>query len=316
MAGKVDTPNGIVDKDNTSNVPRALLADFGVDSSVLRPDHVVWLDGLATFLRRHAFPPTKGKWVITITGRASKTGSDYHNRLLSERRCNEVRKHLGMKLVGVSIEFAPTYLGEASPFNSKINENARDRSVEVFVVASVAPIRIDPEPAPGGEERKKVFDLVVTDFLVHTLGLSDAVIPGVPGARIPLGWCWWKMNLTITDPDTDDTEQYFFEGDGACPLNARGMAPFEGWSRAAKIGKIQPFVASSKHKADSFEGRAQIALMKYLAGQFHAGGELGNGFAFGKANKFVLQEAFPGLPVVCAASGTLKFGFKHIPRIP
>jgi hypothetical protein len=51
MKGKVDTPNGIVDKDNASNVPRALLADFGVDSAILQPDHVVWLDGLATFLR-------------------------------------------------------------------------------------------------------------------------------------------------------------------------------------------------------------------------------------------------------------------------
>ena len=50
MTGKVDTPNGIVEKDNASNVPRALLADFGVDSDILRPDHVVWLDGLATFL--------------------------------------------------------------------------------------------------------------------------------------------------------------------------------------------------------------------------------------------------------------------------
>ena len=164
---------------------------------ILRPAHVVWLDGLATFLRRRAFPPTKGKWVITITGRASKTGSDYHNRRLSERRCSVVRKHLANKLVGVSIEFAPTYLGEASPFNTKINENARDRSVEVFVVASVAPIRIDPDP-PGGAERTKVFDLVVSEFLVHTIGS--------PVMTLPIGWCWWKMNLTVTDPDTDDIE--------------------------------------------------------------------------------------------------------------
>ena len=304
MTGKVDTPNGIVEKDNASNVPRALLADFGVDSDILRPDHVVWLDGLATFLRRRAFPPTKGKWVITITGRASKTGSDYHNRLLSERRCNAVRKHLASKLVGVSIEFAPTYLGEASPFNTKVNENARDRSVEVFVVPSVVPIRIDPDPSPGGEERQKVFDLVVSEFLVHTIGS--------PVMTVPIGWCWWKMNLTVTDPDTDDVESYFFEGDGACPINARGMAPGEGWSRSAKMGKPQPFVASSKHKADSFEGRAQIGLIRFLAGQFHAGGELGKGFAFGKADKFVLPQAFPSPPPVCAASGTLKFGFKHI----
>ena len=197
MKGKVDTPNGIADQDMASNVPRALLADFGVDSDILRPAHVVWLDGLATFLRRRAFPPTKGKWVITITGRASKTGSDYHNRRLSERRCNAVRKHLANKLVGVSIEFAPTYLGEASPFNTKINENARDRSVEVFVVASVAPIRIDPDP-PGGAERTKVFDLVVSEFLVHTIGS--------PVMTLPIGWCWWKMNLTVTDPDTDDID--------------------------------------------------------------------------------------------------------------
>ena len=155
MTGKVDTPNGIVEKDNASNVPRALLADFGVDSDILRPDHVVWLDGLATFLRRRAFPPTKGKWVITITGRASKTGSDYHNRRLSERRCNAVRKHLASKLVGVSIEFAPTYLGEASPFNTKVNENARDRSVEVFVVPSVVPIRIDPDPSRAARSDKR-----------------------------------------------------------------------------------------------------------------------------------------------------------------
>ena len=90
------------------------------------------------------------------------------------------------------------------------------------------------------------------------------------------------------------------------------MAPGEGWSRSAKMGKPQPFVASSKHKADSFEGRAQIGLIRFLAGQFHAGGELGKGFAFGKADKFVLPQAFPSPPPVCAASGTLKFGFKHI----
>jgi hypothetical protein len=308
MKGHVDTPNGIAEKDNTSNVPRVLLADFGVDLDILRPKHVEWLDGLGRFLRAHAFPPTKGKWVITITGRASKTGSDYHNRYLSERRCNAVRKYLAMRLVGVSIEFAPTYLGEASPFNTKINENARDRSVEVFVVPSVVPIRIDLDPSPGGEERKKVFDLSVTDFLVHTIGS--------PTAKVPIGWCWWKMNLTITDPDTEDTELYFFEGDGPSPINARGMAPGEGWSRSARSGNIQPFVASSKHKANSFEGRAQVAVMKFLAGQFHAGGELGKGFAFGKADKFVLQEAFPGLPLLCTASGTLKFGFKHIPKFP
>jgi hypothetical protein len=109
---------------------------------------------------------------------------------------------------------------------------------------------------------------------------------------------------------------YFFEGDGTCPFITRGMSPWEGWSRSSKVGDPQPFVASSKHKADSFEGRAQIALVKYLAGQFHAGGELGTGFAFGKADKFVLQKAFPRVPLVCVASGTLKFGFVHIPRVP
>ena len=205
MKGHVDTPNGIAEQDYTSSVPRVLLADFGVDLDILRPKHVDWLDGLATYLRARAFPPTKGKWVIKITGRASKTGSDYHNRLLSERRCNAVRKYLATKLVGVAIEFAPTYLGEASPFSAKVTENARDRSVEVFAVPSVVPLRIDPEPTPGGEERNKLFDLTVTDFRVHTAGLSDF--------KVPVGLCWWKMNLTITDPDTDDAELYFFEGE-------------------------------------------------------------------------------------------------------
>lgn len=173
-------------------------------------------------------------------------------------------------------------------------------------MASVVPIRIDPDPNPGGEERKKVFDLVVTDFLVHTIGS--------PTITVPFGWCWWTVNLTITDPDTDDTQSYLFEGDGLCPRNAGGMAPVEGWSRSVRSGKIQPLVASSKHKADSFEGRAQLGLIRFLTGFFRAGGELGKGFAFGKINKFVLPEGFPSLPPASEATGTLKFGFRHIPR--
>ena len=94
-----------------SDPHRALLADFDIDGSKLKPAHREWLDGVATFLRKHPIPHGTGKWTVTITGRASKTGSDSHNGWLSKQRAEAVRNYLLPKLPGVSFEVALAALG-------------------------------------------------------------------------------------------------------------------------------------------------------------------------------------------------------------
>lgn len=290
----------------TSDGRRALLADFDVDQHELRPKHREWLNGLANIIRRSHLRPPHGMWNIEVTGRASKTGSNAHNAKLSDRRKTEVRLYLERRIGPVPIQWIEKALGEEAPFDAAIDENARDRSVEVLARPSVfiEPSRPKRDPRPPAAD--KIFDLVV-DRLVCIVGEGTFV-----------RFTTWIMNVTISDPVTDDAAQYFFEGGGtSAPVPTKFLVTSV-QIRSVKIGGFQAFRASNRLTVDSFAGDGGLTIPTSGPNQFRFGGNkltdnVGpRKFPRGRVDDFVFPNMDRNLPAFASATGKFARGIADI----
>src|SRR5262249_4522063 len=99
------SPNGLVFA-ISSRPAGAILGDFDIDGSSLKPDHRSWLD-------RHVINPANarrgkpGLWLIDLIVRASQSGSDGHNRQLSLDRLRAVQSYLMSRMTGIPAQFFP-----------------------------------------------------------------------------------------------------------------------------------------------------------------------------------------------------------------
>ncbi len=103
--------------------------EFVVDSSELTMDARASLDMVADALRGR--PDVKS---INVIGHTDSTGSDGHNRKLSERRAAAVADYL--RRTGVSSRFVSSGSGESQPIadNASVQGRARNRRVELNVI--------------------------------------------------------------------------------------------------------------------------------------------------------------------------------------
>jgi hypothetical protein len=285
---------------------RALLADFDIDQHDLRPKHREWLNGLANIVRRSHLRPPHGIWLIETTGRASKTGSNAHNAKLSDRRKTEVRLYLERRIGPVPVQWIEKVLGEEAPFDAAIDENARDRSVEVFARPSVfiepPPPKRDPRP-PAAD---KIFDLVVNNFVC------------IVGEGTFIRFTTWIMNITISDPITDLAAQYSFEGSGtSAPVPTKGIVTSV-QIRSVKGGSVQSFRASNRLTVDSFAGDGGLSIPVSGPNQFRFGGNKitdntgPRKFPRGTVNGFALPNADRGLPAFASATGKFSRGVADV----
>jgi hypothetical protein len=130
---KKPSVDGIV-LDRSATPPWGLLADFDINKSDLKKLHRQWLDERVIGpIAAASVSPGRSRWHIELTGFASQTGSDEHNRNLSIARIESVRRYLGARLLGEPLEFHPVPVGEDRPVDKSILENAADRAVEVKV---------------------------------------------------------------------------------------------------------------------------------------------------------------------------------------
>lgn len=301
------SPEGLVEE--SPDGLRALLADFMFEGKALRPAHRRWLDKLAVKIKSRKLPGTHGRWHIVITGRASKSGSYDFNAWISNARAMSVREYLEPQLGGLRVSFDTKFVGEGAPFNYKMTENAKDRSVEVLalVVGSPPPPpikrkKIDPPPDPVAPRRTKEFEFRVKEYVLRTGEI------GIPKTPIGIGWGWFSANIEITDVEGDFTTMYVFEGSGG--VVSFGSPFFLGGAKSMGPGKLYIFKADAKLTGKSFEGIAH--LYQSTDHDFHFGGKIGhadNLFPKGDIDQFDLQQAIPDTPSG-VFTGTMRLGFK------
>jgi hypothetical protein len=236
-----------------------VLDNFGVDSAELTAEHKKRLEALAFDILHTIFMSKREIWLFHLVGSASQTGTDAYNEILSKRRAESVRTFLEARLWGIPKHFKIIALGETSPQDRKIFENARDRYVGVTATLSgrippkIEPIVIDITPkAPA----LKDFTLQVIGFVMQTFGTPISI------ARI-------AMNFTIDDGVMK--KDYTFKGEGVGAF-VSGMTLFGtvGGGRSAARGLRQKFRAYARLSADDFAGKgAYLGIL----GVFQAGGE-------------------------------------------
>ncbi len=118
------------------------LFDFGVDGDNLKPAHTAALDKLLKFMAED-FDKRKApgkRWTIHIDGRASRTGTAEHNRVLSRNRAAQVQRYLCFHLFDHVRATDQLEFERSVDFNTEFNgfekavesgESARERSVRV-----------------------------------------------------------------------------------------------------------------------------------------------------------------------------------------
>jgi hypothetical protein len=124
-------------------VQGALLFNFDLDDDVAKPEHRQWLDVNAVpLLRAH-----NGARAF-LNGTASRVGAAAHNRDLSRRREEDVKRFLTSK--GVSSGRLTTTFSGADLSSSKLKDDERDRAVCVWLqVAGAGKPRVFPrKPFP------------------------------------------------------------------------------------------------------------------------------------------------------------------------
>lgn len=285
------SPSGIV-VPISSRPAGAILGDFDIDGSALKPDHRDWLD-------RHVVEPARarigkpGMWLVDLVGRASRTGADAHNRQLSLNRLREVQSYLSARMTGIPVQFFPEAQGESSPRDWKELENAIDRSVEVRADFSTVkpkhptiPLLIHKPHIWKPRENRKVrdFTLKVEKSSISIFGFEfTAGFIGVVNGTARV-----KLLIRIDEVGTPDFARFNYEAAGpgsifAAKISWKGAKPgisFSEFSAAYQDGRSHPFATEVDLDAQDFAG---AALFRFNA--------MANSLAFGPSSGFFrIQE--------------------------
>lgn len=121
-----------------------LLIDFDIDDDTLKSAHTAALDDLLKFMAED-FARRKGpskRWTVHIDGRASRTGTSEHNRILSKHRASRVQRYMCFHLFDhvratdqLEFEGSVDFNTEFNGFDKAVEpgESSRERSVRVAV---------------------------------------------------------------------------------------------------------------------------------------------------------------------------------------
>ncbi len=244
-----------------TKTPYGYLADFDIGGYDLKSDHKEWLEkNIVLREKAKSGAGVNGRWKIELVGRASQSGSNDFNRILSEQRGDEVEKFLSSHIMPHRLEFSRRNLGESIPLNDSEYENEMDRSVRVRAefLSWGRSKRIEPlipEIKPWRRtDRKSV------DFTIQVLKARVEV--NTTGLRpIPLkkGDIQVWLFIEIRELGTHDTSFYEFKGNGP-------YGHFDkpgGWSRWEGMfqeGNKHRFATEDPMDADDFGGGAHMKV--------------------------------------------------------
>jgi hypothetical protein len=133
---------------------RAVLSNYDIDVDTPKPEHLV-------FLNSRVVPVLLGRRArIWLQGSASRTGTAAHNMALSERRAENVAKHLSSRGVPTS-QMQIDWVGEGLA-TTGIPENADDRAVSLLAAPLIEPPKptpLPPTPTPSTTPTNTAFKI-------------------------------------------------------------------------------------------------------------------------------------------------------------
>ena len=273
---KKSTVDGIV-LDRSATPPWGLLADFDIDKSDLKKLHRQWLDErVVDPIIAASVSPVRSRWHIELTGSASQTGSDEHNRILSIARIDAVRRYLLARLPGEPLDFHPMPIGEDRPLDKSVLENAADRAVDVKVdlkwwfpkghrlIAKVHPLPPKSKPKP----RVRQFDLRVVKGEMQTFSLPlPPVFPKWMHALPKPFRLEMQLDIEINEVGTSDAANYKFTAIGRG--DAIGFVPGEFHWRGGPANRFDP--PSQLFDVDDFESFAILKDVEFREPVFRFG---------------------------------------------
>jgi hypothetical protein len=267
-----------------------ILDNFAVESAILISEHEKKLEALAFDIRHTILMSKSEMWLIHLVGSASQSGSVAFNEALSKRRAESVQKFLQTRLMGIPKLFRIVAIGESSPEERKILENARDRAVGITaqlvgrIPPKIEPIDISEVIKPTVPARKD-FTLQVVSFVLQTFF-----------APVSIGRL--TMNFIIDDGATQ--KKYTFLGDGSGVfIGGSTLFGTVGGGRSVSRGVPQKFEAFAKLSADDFAGKgAYFGLHKmFLFGGHARGASRGlRDFPMGTVKEFEFPNSLGGSP--------------------
>ena len=268
MTLKKTSENGVVFP-RSINPTGAFLADFDIDGTIVKKDHRDWL-------KNEIVDPANAKrsrvgfWSIDLIGRASKSGSDAHNKWLSEQRAIAVHSFLWPKLAGIPVFYNVSSLGESLPFKADEYEHELDRSVEIratyfpakapkipkkhILIPKVIPWR----PRPNRKVMDFKLQVIKAEISIYTLDVKFPFISvGNGEARV-------KMLINIRELGSTDHALYELKGKGpgsivsAKPSFKKAIPGIgaSSWSAKYEKGEIHSFATDVEMDAADFAGPA------------------------------------------------------------
>ena len=288
-----------------------ILDNFAFESAILTSEHEKKLEALAFDIEHTIFMSKSEMWLFHLVGSASQSGSDAFNEALSKRRAESVQKFLETRLMGIPKLFRIVAIGESSPEDRKIFENARDRAVGISaqlvgrMPPKIEPIDIDEVIKPTVPARKD-FTLQVVSFLMQTFFTPVSI------GRI-------AMNFIIDDGSTQ--KKYTFKGEGGGVLiSGSTLCGTIGGGRSVLRGVPQKFTAFAKLSSDDFAGKgAYVGSRKmFLVGGHARGASRGlRDFPMGTVKNFEFPNSLGGSPRTGEFRGEITKGFNPlVPELP
>lgn len=180
--------------------PSVWLWDFDVDSANLKQAHLAYLSSLVILIRSKAPKPgSRGKWIISVTGRTSGTGSEAHNEGLSRRRAEAVATYLRNSLKDIPMEVNVGWVGEKGARN-----NVEDPWPRAVAIMAMEPIegtkKTDPKPVRAPEVSvENLFAVRITYFSRYGLGVGRDVGGSSLKAGLKAGATRMAIGLQILD---------------------------------------------------------------------------------------------------------------------
>lgn len=165
---------------NNTTVKNWEISNFDIEKNFLKPEHKKNINDKILTPAIIDLVKTKG-WKLFVNGNASTTGGEKFNKLLSKARAICTTLFLndgGMPIAGSKI----TGTGEAGARSRLLKEGAtkidqveapEDRSVQILLVATKAPIKIEPDPepdCPNQEDLRRMFDVRDRECGVFIIG--------------------------------------------------------------------------------------------------------------------------------------------------
>jgi hypothetical protein len=162
-------PTGPGKTEVRTNPPSLLLFNFDIDGEALKDDH-------KAFLRREALPTLRAGGGVSVIGLTDRSGSDSHNKALSDRRVARTIEFLRQEIpTGLNLKQA-TGFGEAVAKQEGDVDGSSDerfRSVLVFLHPAAAPVT-----------QTKTIEVAAKSFIAF-IGSSVGTMPGMTFVIVP-----------------------------------------------------------------------------------------------------------------------------------